>query len=524
MVWTSGELGWIMAYTKREVTVDIERRIITGLIINDLFCRECLPMIKTKYFQTDYIRRIVGWVQAYHKKYKVAPKQNIESIFQAESQQLKEAESDIIEIFLADLSDQYEDEEKQQVFNVQYHIDQTVKFCKEQALHQLADQIEGNLLQGKIEKAEEIVRGFNKVSLVTSEWFNPFDEDEIDKLLEEDNSDRLFKLPGALGDLMGYFKREWLFSVMGPMKRGKSTYAWEIVYHALTAGLKVAWYSLEMNKPTVKKKIYQRLTAMAEQGGEYAYPVFDCKYNQDGSCNRIERKNKIKLLTSDGFKPKYKKDMQYRACVYCRTNNQEAYFPATWWATQYQEKGFDGDSIKKKVRAFKKMYGNNLRCRAYPAFSATVRDLIADYDVLEYTEGFCADVVLTDYLDITAEEVSGNELEDENVKWKLGKNFAGVKRCLLVNCNQSGRDSIEAKNIKEKHTGGNIKKGQHVDGEIVLNQTEKEKKEGIMRIQLLLHRHDQSKEKGQVVVLQALKLGQPFLDSEWVKKEREDEE
>jgi hypothetical protein len=39
----------------------------------------------------------------------------------------------------------------------------------------------------------------------------------------------------------------------------------------------------------------------------------------------------------------------------------------------------------------------------------------------------------------------------------------------------------------------------------------------------LVHRHDEAAEKGQVIVLQQLKLGQPFLDSEWDRpKKKED--
>jgi hypothetical protein len=331
-------------------------------------------------------------------------------------------------------------------------------------------------------------------------------------------------LPGVLGDLLGWFEREWLVSITGSMKKGKSSYAWEFVYHALTAGLKVAWYSLEMNKKTVKKKIYKRLTAMADQGGEYAYPIFDCKYNQDNSCMLAGRKNKIKLAMNDAGDPEpYDKDSKYRICTFCRENKEfrKGYVPAIWWATQYQEKALDAETIKKKTKLFKKLYGNNLRCRVYPAFAASMGDLLSDYDVLEDTEGFVADVILVDMVDITAAEDS-DALEDENKKWKLAKNFAGVKKCLFINCNQGNRQSINAKTLKQNQTGGNIKKLAHLDVDITLNQTEKEKKQGIMRMEVLLHRLDESTEKGQVIVLQQLKLGQMFLDSEWNRKDKED--
>jgi len=48
----------------------------------------------------------------------------------------------------------------------------------------------------------------------------------------------------------------------------------------------------------------------------------------------------------------------------------------------------------------------------------------------------------------------------------------------------------------------------------VLNQTPVEKREGIMRLGIIAHRHEEFDEFTQVQVLQQLKIGQPYLDSE----------
>jgi hypothetical protein len=117
-----------------------------------------------------------------------------------------------------------------------------------------------------------------------------------------------------------------------------------------------------------------------------------------------------------------------------------------------------------------------------------------------------------------------NELEDENRKWKKGKGLAGERHCLVINCHQGNRESEEKANIKQKHTGGSIKKLQHLDLDITLNQTDIEKKAGKMRFQILVNRHEEGIEKGEVIVLQSLKLGQTLIDSEWKKDKRKVEE
>lgn len=916
-----------MAYVRDVISNEIEKRILEGMIINTSFLRDVSKMIKPPYFQVDYFQRVSKWILDYYKTYRRAPGQDLELIFRAESVKLKEAEVEIIAAMLSELSDKQDDS-----FNKDSLFDHTIMFCKQASLSILVSNIQGHILQGKIDKAEELVRDFHKVARDTSEWVNPFDDAEVDATFVDDEEDQLFKLPGALGELIGYLRRGWLISFMGPTKRGKcitgdcqvflangtkmcirdlvksgrkervvalneetqrfesvmidelfdngvkdcfrvgtrtgrqacttgnheyltplgwkflkdikpgdfiavpkrlsffgdydmkdclvrflayilaeggctasqptftnadlstnldferccdelgvgyrtkgishylltarpllkkyhllgdsaktkqipdeimgasrktistflkvfftcdgsifreknalnieltlanenlinhishlllrfgvvhiktnnpatfegrkfpawrisiksqeyvdlflrdigfesykqtdgfavdckrsfldkfpsqiakrfyeelkkecgcrphfgvypkgegfyskmgkgrakaisyhinkkkpisresfdvlrdtktfdkymnsdilwdevlaidhigmmdtydisvpghhnfvaddcilhnSFYAWETVFQGLTWRLKVAIFSLEMSKTDNKKRIYKRLTAMAEQGGEYAYPVFDCALNQDDSCQKIERMNKTGLLLANGAKPKYSPDMKYRPCDYCRHHKEDydCYFPETWWATQKQDQDMSPGVIKKKTRGFKKIYGDNLRLIAPPSFSVGFDFIDTELDRLEDTEGFVPDIILVDSFDITEQEVA-DELQDENRKWMKGKRLAGVRHALVINCNQGNREADDKINIKRKHTGGTIKKLANVDVEYTLNQTDEEKKAGVMRVEVLVNRHDESTEKGQVFVLQQLKLGQPNLDSEWVENKK----
>lgn len=506
-------------YTRVEFSSEIERKILTGMIISNSYLRDISTMIIPKLFKVDYIRKIVGWVLDYYKRYKKAPGRDFESIFYAQTAKLKQTEVEIMEEFLQSLSDQYiADNQDSFPFNQELLFDQTVEFCRDRQLEILHKTIEGFRLEKDFTKAEALIANFGKVTQNVSQWINPLDTEQIIKVYEENDRNKLFKLPGAVGDLIGYLERGWLVGILGPTKRGKSFYEWEIAFHALCAKLKVAIFSFEMNQQTYQKRIHKRLTAMAEKGGEYAYPVFDCILNQEGSCQKPERTNRSGLRDRNGNVLDYSSDMEYKPCVACR--GQKDFLPTSWWQTQYQKEDLSPDAVIAKANTFKKLFGDNLRIRCFPSFSAGFDEAIAELDNLK-NQDFEPDVILFDYFDIMASEVA-SELEDENRKWKKGKGLAGERHCLVINCHQGNRDSEESQSLKQKHTGGNIKKLQHLDVDFTLNQSEIEKAAGKIRIKILVHRHEEGAEKGEVLVLQSLKLGQPLIDSEWRKDKKKE--
>lgn len=511
-----------MEYSRIPINSDIEKRILTGMIVDTQYLRDVSMFLKPNLFKVDYIRKIVSWILEYYKAYKQAPNRDFESIFYAKAEKLKSIEKEIMEEFLQEISDQYMAENQDSFpLNKALLFDQTVSFCRDRQLEILQKTIEGHRLSGDFSKAESLISNFGKITQQVSQWINPFDLEEVNKTFDDEDEDKLFKLPGALGELIGYMQRGWLVGIMGPAKRGKSFAAWEIAYQGLSNKLKVAIFSFEMGKTTYKKRIYKRMTAMAESGGEYIYPVFDCLANQDGSCTKPERTNRESLRDREGKIIEYSPESSYRPCTACRRVSKD-FFPTSWWQTQYQKENLSPGQVLKKIKTFKKLYGNNLRIRCFPAFSAGMDEAIAELDNLK-AQGFEPDIILFDYFDIMAAEVM-NELEDENRKWKKGKGLAGERHCLVINCHQGNRESEEKANMKQKHTGGSIKKLQHLDLDITLNQTEMEKRAGKMRFQILVNRHEEGVEKGEVVVLQSLKLGQTLIDSEWKKDKRKVEE
>ena len=97
-----------MKITKIDNT--IEEKIITGLIVSDRFCKEIIPTIKKEYFKISYCQKVAMWVKEYFKKYKKAPNKHIKDIYEIKKDKLKEADSELIETFLINLSSKYTEE------------------------------------------------------------------------------------------------------------------------------------------------------------------------------------------------------------------------------------------------------------------------------------------------------------------------------------------------------------------------------------------------------------------------------
>ena len=515
-----------MAVIKRNIVAgDIEKRIITGAIVNDRFCSQLCRMAQKQYFQIDYAKIVYLWIQAYHRKFKKSPGKEIQNIFSVEQEKMKEVDAELVKIFLSNLSNEYSLEGIKRI-NYEYLVDQTRDYFRERSLVLLSEKIQGNVSLGRVNDAENEVRKFNRIVKSISAWSNPLDQAVISSVFDEGDENQLFAMSGALGDMGGKFERDWLVAFMGPMKRGKSWWLQELAISALTAGLRVAIFSFEMNRVTMLKRIYKRMVALANKPDNYRYSVMDCEKNQDNTCKEEKRVCSIGVKLPDRGTdvklPEFRIVKGYIPCTVCRGEEGSKYEPAAWFDVVKQTKNFDAKAVVKKAKDIKLLYGNNLRVMAYPAFSASFDDVENDLEDLEAQEGFVPDVICFDYFDISNPgqgigNYSGREKAD--YVWMRGKGLASKRHCLVATVLQSNRKSISKKSLEQEDTAEDIRKLAHVDMLFGLNQTPADKENGIMRISIIVHRHEEFGFRGEVMVLQSLALGQPYLDAEWMKKE-----
>lgn len=501
---------------RKSVSSDIEKQLITGIIVSDRICGELHRILNLDYLQLDYARIITRWVFEYYDKYKTAPYENIQNIYNIEKANLKEAEVELISTFLFKLSERLKQNEE---FNTEYLLDKILQYVKERSLVVTSQRIIDYVNAGKPDEAEKELREYKKVARSVGKFENPFEKEYISSVIEnytkpeEERAEYLFKVPGQLGMLLGHFESSWLVAFEGPMKRGKTWWLQELALQAVLEHLKVVFISLEMNSYGITKRFYQIITNAGDKP-EYLYPVFDCYKNQIGSCKLHKRKGVGAIITEKGNQPEFDDFPNHIVCTECRGTHL---FNPTQWYTKVDKSSLFSSTNIKTVEGFASMYGSRLRIKTYPAYSANIGDIKNDLERLETLDDFIPNVIIIDYADIlTAESkhLEGREKHDET--WKMLKNLASSRNCLVITATQSNRSTLDKKNVKASDVSEDIRKVAHVDAMFSLNQTPIEKKAGVMRIGVVAHRWKDFHELDHVIVLQQMGTGQVMLDAERV--------
>lgn len=201
-----------------KVNKNIERKITIAFITSTSFNKKIRTTYKKEYIELEYAQKIIGWSLQYFDQYTIAPGIHIQDIFDIERPSLKEPLADLIELFLLDISEEYE---RSELLNVDYLIDQTKSYFRNRALEILFKKGHKLVSSGRTEEAERLLTSHKQVSKVTSGRFDPFDPLSIMSYGFSINENELFKFTGDLGDLLGWFERSWLVAVMAPEKRGK---------------------------------------------------------------------------------------------------------------------------------------------------------------------------------------------------------------------------------------------------------------------------------------------------------------
>jgi len=302
----------------------------------------------------------------------------------------------------------------------------------------------------------------------------------------------MFQFPGALGKVAGAFHREDFVAFTAPMKRGKT---WWLMYTALSAmyaGFKVLFFTLEMSGAQMVRRTWQSIYGQSPEDVKAKVPYFE----------EVELENRAGVVVKHKI---------------------------------VQRKSFDVTCVKKRQKAQKQVVrSGGLKIVPLPAYNKSVIDIeemINNYAYGLTKDGrpFVADVIVVDYADILAPcgNNRGEYRHNLDETWKRLRGLAQSKKCLVVTASQSGRETLKGK-VKAEDISEDIRKLAHVTSMMGLNQTEDEGQKGIMKVSQLAIREGK-KEYRQAVVLQALALGKPYLDSRFenevvVVEEDDDEE
>ena len=487
-----------MAIIKKKVDTHNERNLIMGMIISDEYIKNVQHIIRTDLIKSTYVRMVTEWCVDYYKEFEEAPRETIESIFKKKEEYLDEDISEPISTFLESISEEYERES----FNAKYVLKETETYFKKRSLEDHISNLKSDLLSGNITEAEHRQATYKEVSIPSSDVVDVMDSETIARTFDSMDRDSLFNLSGDFGDLIGDICRGDFIALIAPAKRGKTSIKVDIGVRAYNRGLKVLFISLEMSESQMNGKIYQNMT------GTYVQTPKE----------RRENTNKSKDLMIPAF--------DKEGDVYLKATNKEA-------MTQ--------EMVDKKLSIIKKKSkGGELRLVCRPAHTVNTTEIKRIAEEANIKDGFIADVIICDYLDIMApEEGAPKDMRHSiDMTWKA---FAGMCKELNVagfGSTQGNRGSF-SKDMDQGDITEDIRKLAHVttmfainrgyvkdEGEDVTKLSEEEiaiYKRYSHRINLLVKRFGYFDPEQMVRVLYNHEINRPVIKSRKIINEKEEE-
>jgi len=148
--------------------------------------------------------------------------------------------------------------------------------------------------------------------------------------------------------------------------------------------------------------------------------------------------------------------------------------------------------------------------------SGTINFKTIDHRLKELEEdtGFIPDVIIVDYIDILAKESNDYQGQDiVNETWMAGKSLCNDRNCLLIGATQADAGSYDGQVQTRENFSRDKRKYAHVNGMLGMNQTEDEKRSGIMKLNWIVAREGEYLTSNACYILQCLRRGHAVIDS-----------
>lgn len=511
----------------------IERKIIIGLITSTEFIQQIRNVFNVQLLESQMANRLAGWCLGYYDIYKEAPKQNIEGIYY---QKLKEGlpksiAEEIEQDILPALSEEYEQEK----FNLNYLLDQTFAYFKEQHLKQHSDSIQALVDEGELLEAEQLACTFKPLaddSGIDLDLSNETALKRVEKAFAEAKTP-IVRYPRQLGEFWNaQMVRGGFVALMGSDKRGKTFWLLDIAMRASRQKAKVAFFQagdMTEDQQIIRIGVYlTKKSNLKKYSGKMYQPVRDCVWNQLDSCDREERECDFGIfknrsdealrneITLDELIEKYKDNPDYHPCYNCK-QYQSRQLGAVWIQTVDTGNPLTVDEAKEAFTAFFIKNKRQFKLSSHANGTLSVKQMKALLDVWEKQDDFVPDIVIVDYADLLVPEVRMEFRHQQDAIWKGLRNLSQERHCLVVTATQADAKGY----VKNRLTIGDFsedkRKNAHITAMWGLNQDPKgrEKKLGIMRINEIVIREGDFSNLNEVTVLQNLRRGTPFLSSFW---------
>lgn len=464
-----------------ERTGSDERKLLIAMIVDKRFLSHAVDIWdRDGLFKSKWSNLIGKWCIRHYKKYKEAPGNKVEHLFEKWEENTRDSDSArLIEKFLSSLSDQYEGHEEE--INTQYTLDVAQRHFNKIKLARLVEKVENGLDVGDVDEALSAVLKHNTVEVGLGAGIDVLiDKRAIQRSIEW-SQEQCITYPGRLGPFMGRSMVKGGFvSFLGPEKRGKSFWLLDTAFRAVCQRKKVAYFEAGDNsEEEVVQRLLSRVARRPVKKGVLPYPT------------SIERVEDEYFAEVGHEKKKYKDDLSWQKA---------------WKACQELTKR----KIKSKHSFFK------LSCHPNSTLSINgIESILQSWE----RDDWVPDVIVIDYADILNMDGYGVEGRDRiNETWKAMRGLSQTWHSLVLTATQAKADSYKKEQTEKVMSKDDFsddkRKLAHVTAMIGLNQNKEEEKDhGIMRLNYVVLRHGKYSEKHCVHVAGCLGIANPAVRS-----------
>lgn len=469
---------------QRKIDSQVERRILTAMIISTEFLNQAVPVIDLELIDNPPFRLILQWCLEYFAKYREAPRRNIETTYHAWVESQPDArEADSIHDLLEQLSEDYDDEDP---LNVPYLLDKLQEYLQRKSLEKLKDNVDYALQAGHADEGEQTVLSYKPIEICAGLGIDPLHDFDAWERAFADSAKPLFTFPGDAGRFLNSaLTHDGLIGLQGPEKRGKTFWCIEFVARALEERRKVAFFQvgdLSQHQVLIRLGMYWAgRPFFRKYCGDISYPIEVHKPTRregdaEGSCGELRVETRTKHCPNP---------LTLQAC-----------------------KSACERLMKAKGLSPNKCY---IKLSVHPNSSINVRGIDSILTRWEMTEGFVPEVIVIDYADILAAEDPRQAVRDQvNETWKALRRLSQERHCLVISPTQADADSYDRQTMTMRNFSEDKRKLAHVTGMLGLNQTPEEKALNVMRLNWIVLRESPFNVQHCLYVGQCLSIGRAF--------------
>ena len=436
------------------------RAVLTGMVVSTKVLSRVAPKWEKDegLFASKWENVVGRWCVRHYQKFGKAPGKQIIHLYEAWAEKADPDTAALVQDYLASLSQEFAD--KGGKVNADVVLDLAGEHFNRVRAARVADRAKELLDEGKTKEALEVMAKVDAVEVADQDGVSVLDDLSVLKAAFGRTRDPIVRYPGAMDRFMGpAMERDSFVSFMAPEKKGKSQFLLDVAWWALRSRCRVAFFAVgDMSLDQMTDRIAMRAARhpLVSPTGEWPCTVrvptrIDEEMDDQGKNRRVAR---------------------------------------------YEEKTFEAPlTLEKAEKAYtrfrEKFVGGKDRFRmfVYPNNTVTAAGVGSVLETLA-RKGEPADVVIIDYADLLAPPPGYMESRDAtNATWKTLRSISQKYHNLVVTATQAKATSYKSVSLEMSDFSEDKRKLAHVTGMIGINQTEREKEDGLYRLNWVVRRN-----------------------------------